>query len=53
MVRILLPLSAPGLVASAIFSFTLPWNEFLLALVFTVEQRTLTVPIRLSMRVKG
>jgi ABC-type glycerol-3-phosphate transport system permease component len=24
----LLPLSAPGLVASAIFSFTLAWNEF-------------------------
>jgi len=53
MVRILLPLSAPGLVASAIFSFTLAWNEFLLALVFTVDQRTMTVPIRLSMMVVG
>jgi multiple sugar transport system permease protein len=53
MVRILLPLSAPGLVASAIFSFTLAWNEFLLALVFTVDQRTMTVPIRLSMMVAG
>jgi multiple sugar transport system permease protein len=53
LVRILLPLSAPGLVASAIFSFTLAWNEFLLALVFTVDQRTMTVPIRLSMMVVG
>jgi multiple sugar transport system permease protein len=53
LVRILLPLSAPGLVASAIFSFTLAWNEFLLALVFTVETRTMTVPIRLSMMVVG
>ncbi len=53
MVRILLPLSAPGLVASAIFSFTLSWNEFLLALVFTVDHRTMTVPIRLSMMVVG
>jgi multiple sugar transport system permease protein len=53
MFRILLPLSAPGLVASAIFSFTLAWNEFLLALVFTVDQRTMTVPIRLSMMVVG
>jgi multiple sugar transport system permease protein len=53
LVRILLPLSAPGLVASAIFSFTLAWNEFLLALVFTVDTRTMTVPIRLSMMVVG
>jgi multiple sugar transport system permease protein len=53
LVRILLPLSAPGLVASAIFSFTLAWNEFLLALVFTVDHRTMTVPIRLSMMIVG
>jgi multiple sugar transport system permease protein len=53
LMRILLPLSAPGLVASAIFSFTLAWNEFLLALVFTVDQKTMTVPIRLSMMVVG
>src|SRR5262249_50201499 len=32
--RVLLPLAAPGLVASAIFAFTLSWNEFLYALVF-------------------
>jgi multiple sugar transport system permease protein len=51
--RILLPLSAPGLVASAIFSFTLSWNEFLLALVFTMDQTTMTVPIKLSMMVVG
>jgi multiple sugar transport system permease protein len=53
LIRILLPLSAPGLVASAIFSFTLAWNEFLLALVFTVDHRTMTVPIRLSMMMVG
>ena len=51
--RILIPLSAPGLVASAIFSFTLAWNEFLLALVFTMDQSTMTVPIKLSMMVVG
>ncbi len=51
--RILLPLSAPGLVASGIFSFTLSWNEFLLALVFTSTQSTLTVPIKLSMMTVG
>jgi multiple sugar transport system permease protein len=53
LVRILLPLSAPGLVASAIFSFTLAWNEFLLALVFTSDHTTMTVPIKLSMMVVG
>ena len=53
LVRILLPLSAPGLVASAIFSFTLSWNEFLLALVITMDQSTMTVPIKLSMMVVG
>jgi multiple sugar transport system permease protein len=53
LIRILLPLSAPGLVASAIFSFTLAWNEFLLALVFTMDQRTMTVPIPLAMMVVG
>jgi multiple sugar transport system permease protein len=51
--RILVPLSAPGIVASAIFSFTLAWNEFLLALVFTSDHSTMTVPIKLSMMVVG
>src|SRR5438093_71739 len=51
--RILLPLSAPGIVASAIFSFTLAWNEFLLALVFTTDHTTMTIPIKLSMMVVG
>lgn len=53
LMRVLLPLSAPGLVASAIFSFTLAWNEFLLALVITMDQSTMTVPIKLSMMVVG
>ncbi len=51
--RILFPLSAPGIVASAIFSFTLAWNEFLLALVFTSDHTTMTIPIKLSMMVVG
>src|SRR5262249_41799225 len=32
MVRVLLPVAAPGVVAAAIFTFTGAWNEFLLAL---------------------
>ena len=39
-VRVLLPLAAPGLVAAAIFAFTLSWNEFLYALVFIQDERS-------------
>jgi multiple sugar transport system permease protein len=51
--RVLLPLSAPGLVASAIFAFTLSWNEFLYALVFIQDERTLTVPVGLNLLIYG
>ncbi|MEA2529616.1 MAG: hypothetical protein QOG89_1260 [Thermomicrobiales bacterium] len=46
-VRIVLPLSAPGLLATGIFSFILAWQEFLFAVTFTskAELRTLTVGI--------
>ena len=44
-VRILLPLVAPGLVATSIFAFVVAWNEFLIAYVFLndPEKQTLTV----------
>jgi N,N'-diacetylchitobiose transport system permease protein len=43
--RILLPLVAPGLVATSIFAFVVAWNEFLIAYVFLndAEKQTLTV----------
>ena len=46
--KILLPLSAPGLVAAGIFSFTLAWNEFLYALVFITSSKLQTVPVGLA-----
>jgi len=51
--KIVLPLSAPGLLATAIFSFILAWQEFLFAVTFTsrADLRTLTVGIA-SMRGK-
>jgi multiple sugar transport system permease protein len=52
-VRVLLPLAAPGLVASAIFAFTLSWNEFLYALVFIQNEQTLTVPVGLNLLIYG
>ena len=42
--RIILPLAAPGLATTAIFSFNYSWNEFLFALILT-GLRTKTVPL--------
>lgn len=43
--RILLPLVAPGLVATSIFAFIQAWNEFIIAYVLlsSPEKQTLTV----------
>ena len=44
-VRVLLPLVAPGLVATSIFAFIQAWNEFIIAYVFlhSPDKQTLTV----------
>lgn len=42
--RIILPLAAPGLATTAIFSFNYSWNEFLYALILT-GLNTKTVPL--------
>src|SRR5437588_555578 len=42
--RVALPLVAPGLAATALFSFIFAWNEFMFALLFTrSDVRTLTI----------
>lgn len=44
LIRVVLPLSGPGLVAVAAFTFLSSWNEFLIALIFTASQaKTITV----------
>src|SRR2546423_1302870 len=43
--RIILPLSAPGLVTVALLVFIGAWNEFLFALTFTSKATTVTVPV--------
>lgn len=47
MVRIILPLSAPGLISATIFSFTLSWNEYLYALVYMFSSENKTVSVGL------
>lgn len=51
--RILLPLSAPGLVAVGIFTFTGAWNELLLALIFITSEEKRTVPLGLQYLITG
>jgi multiple sugar transport system permease protein len=40
--RVVLPLAAPGIAATAIFAFVISWNEVFAASVLTVRNRTLT-----------
>jgi N,N'-diacetylchitobiose transport system permease protein len=46
--RILLPLVAPGLVATAIFVFVTSWNEFIFAYVLLNDQSKQTITVWLS-----
>lgn len=44
--RVLLPLVAPGLVATSVFAFIFAWNEFIFALTFLgTDQAKYTLPI--------
>ena len=45
MLRVVLPLSVPGLLSAGIFSFTLSQNEFLYALIFLTKSPIRTVPV--------
>ncbi len=46
LLRIVIPIAAPGLVVAAIFAFLASWNEFLFALILSgVEAKTLPVVI--------
>ncbi|MFD3683347.1 carbohydrate ABC transporter permease [Nocardiopsis sp. NPDC058631] len=45
--KVLFPLVAPGLVATAIFSFIVAWNEFVLALTFMTQSENYTVAVGL------
>lgn len=47
-IRIVLPLSAPGIAAVSIFTFTGAWNELLLALVLTTSESQRTMPLALN-----
>ena len=46
--RIVIPLSAPGIAAVSIFTFTGAWNELLLALVLITSENARTAPLALT-----
>jgi ABC-type glycerol-3-phosphate transport system permease component len=48
MVRITLPLAAPGIAATAILGFLLAWNEYLFAAVLITKDDLKTLPVGLS-----
>ncbi len=51
--RIVLPLSAPGVLAAGLYAFTQAWNEFLYALVFITSVKLRTLPVGLSTFITG
>ena len=51
LVRIVLPLVAPGLAATAVFCLIVSWNEFLFALVLTQTDTAMTLPVGIAGRV--
>lgn len=54
LLKIVLPLSIPGIISAGIFAFTLCWNEFIYALVFISSSENKTVPVAvLSELVEG
>jgi len=42
---IVMPLSTPGIIATAIFSFIGAWNEYVYAYTFLSKQETMTLPV--------
>ncbi|MGL4488419.1 MAG: carbohydrate ABC transporter permease [Rhizobiaceae bacterium] len=40
--KVIMPLAAPGIAASAVFAFVISWNEVFAASVLTIQNRTLT-----------
>jgi multiple sugar transport system permease protein len=49
--KVVLPLVLPGITASAIFAFTISWNEVFAASVMTIQNRTLTAFLLQSLNV--
>jgi multiple sugar transport system permease protein len=48
LLRIVIPISAPGLISTAMFVFLIAWDEFFYALIFTSTLAAKTVPVAIA-----
>jgi multiple sugar transport system permease protein len=48
LLRVVMPISVPGLVSTAMFVFLLAWDEFFYALIFTSTLAAKTVPVAIA-----
>jgi len=46
--RVVMPISGPGLVSTAMFTFLLAWDEFFYALIFTSTLASKTAPVAMA-----
>ncbi|MGB9181127.1 MAG: carbohydrate ABC transporter permease [Pyrinomonadaceae bacterium] len=51
LMRVVLPMVAPGLAATAVFCLIISWNEFLFALTLTQTDAAMTLPVGIAGRV--
>ena len=49
LVRIILPVSAPGIFATAMYAFMISWEEFMYALTFSTSDKVRTLSVGLQM----
>jgi multiple sugar transport system permease protein len=49
LLRVVLPLATPALVAAGLLVFVFSWNEFLLALTFTATEASRTIPVAIAL----
>ncbi|MBX3085939.1 MAG: carbohydrate ABC transporter permease [Anaerolineae bacterium] len=52
-VMILLPISAPAIIAVSVFTFTAAWNELLFGVIFITSPELRTVPVAISYLITG
>jgi len=46
--RVVIPVAAPGIISTALFTFLLAWDEFFFALIFTSTVAAKTVPVAIA-----
>lgn len=50
--KIVLPISGPGIIAVAIYSFLLCWNEYMIANIFLRKNELMTIPVGIQMYIQ-